>query len=97
MYSTCTLPQMCTGLYMYSTAGVLSTWDSGTSMSPASSVGDTSRIFMKQVEVWNGTASVIPEQMRGFISKVEEAGCLVALDEGVYGREEASLTSRFGA
>lgn len=52
---------------------------------------------MKQVEVWNGTASVIPEQMRGFISKVEEAGCLGALDEGVYGREEASLTSRFGA
>ena len=96
MYSTCTLQQTCTGLYMYSTAGVLSTWDSGTSMSPAFSMGDTSRISMKQVEVWNGTARVIPEQMRGFISKVEEAGCFGALDEGVYRREEASLTSRFG-
>ena len=52
---------------------------------------------MTQVEVWNGTARVIPEQMRGFISKVEEAGCFGALDEGVYRREEASLTSRFGA
>lgn len=59
--------------------------------------GRHSRICMKQVEVWNGTARVIPEQMRGFISKVEEAGCFGALDEGVYRREEASLTSRFGA
>ena len=52
---------------------------------------------MKQVEAWDATARVIAEQMRGFISKVEEAGCLDAFDEGVYRREDASLTSRSGA
>lgn len=52
---------------------------------------------MKQVEAWDGTVRVIAEQMWGFILKVEKAGCLGALDEGVYRREEASLTSRSGA
>lgn len=40
---------------------------------------------------------MIAEQIRGFILKVEEEGCLGALDKGVYRREEASLTSRSGA
>ena len=51
---------------------------------------------MKQVEAWDATARVIAEQMQSFISKVEEAGCLGAFDEGVYRREEASLTPRSG-